>query len=108
AIVMALIARERDGLGQRLEVPLFDAMFLAFGASALLVNGTAAGGRPADPWSGTYQCHDGAMVLLNLATPRFVRRFLEATDTLQTWTAKGYLGLDRLGDNRGIGARPKQ
>ena len=52
AIVMALIARERDGLGQRLEVPLFDAMFLAFGASALLVNGAAAGGRPADPGPG--------------------------------------------------------
>src|SRR5262245_17373329 len=96
AIVMALIARERDGLGQHLEIPLFDAMFLAFGASALLVNGAAAGGRPADPWSGTYQCRDGAMVLLNLATPRFVRRFLEATNTLQTWTAKGYLEPDRL------------
>ena len=96
AIVMALIARERDGRGQRLEVPLFDAMFLAFGASALLVNGAAAGGRPADPWSGTYQCRDGAMVLLNLATPRFVRRFLEATGTLQAWTAKGYLEPDRL------------
>jgi crotonobetainyl-CoA:carnitine CoA-transferase CaiB-like acyl-CoA transferase len=96
AIVMALIARERDGLGQCLEVPLFDAMFLAFGASALLVNGAAAGGRPADPWSGTYQCRDGTMVLLNLATPRFVRRFLEATGTLQTWTAKGYLEPDRL------------
>src|SRR5712691_8215627 len=96
AIVMALIARERDGLGQRLEVPLFDAMFLAFGASGLLVNGATAGGRPADPWSGTYQCRDGAMVLLNLATPRFVRRFLEATGTLQTWTAKGYLEPDRL------------
>ena len=82
AIVMALIAREQDGLGQRLEVPLFDAMFLAFGASGLLVNGAAAGGRPADPWSGTYQCRDGAMVLLNLATPRFVWRFLEATGTL--------------------------
>ena len=86
AIVMALIARQRDGLGQRIEVPLFDAMFLAFGASGLLVNGAAAGGRPADPWSGTYQCRDGAMVLLNLATPRFVQRFLEATGTLQAWT----------------------
>jgi len=96
AIVMALIARERDGIGQRLEVPLFDAMFLAFGASGLLVNGAAAGGRPADPWSGIYQCRDGAMVLLNLATPRFVRRFLEATDTLDEWTTKGYLEPDRL------------
>jgi crotonobetainyl-CoA:carnitine CoA-transferase CaiB-like acyl-CoA transferase len=108
AIVMALIARERDGLGQRLEVPLFDAMFLAFGASALLVNGAAAGGRPADPWAGTYQCRDGAMVLLNLATPRFVRRFLEATGTLQTWTAKGYLEPDRLVHDRELWAQHKQ
>jgi crotonobetainyl-CoA:carnitine CoA-transferase CaiB-like acyl-CoA transferase len=107
AIVMALIARQRDGLGQRLEVPLFDAMFLAFGASALLVNGAAAGGRPADPWSGTYQCRDGAMVLLNLATPRFVHRFLEATGTLQAWTAKGYLESDRLLHDRALWAQHK-
>jgi crotonobetainyl-CoA:carnitine CoA-transferase CaiB-like acyl-CoA transferase len=108
AVVMALIARERDGLGQRLEVPLFDAMFLAFGASGLLVNGAPAGGRPADPWSGTYQCRDDAMVLLNLATPRFVRRFLEATGTLAAWTAKGYLDPDRLVQDRALWAQQRQ
>jgi crotonobetainyl-CoA:carnitine CoA-transferase CaiB-like acyl-CoA transferase len=107
-IVMALIARERDGLGQRLEVPLFDAMFLAFGASGLLVNGAPAGGRPADPWSGTYQCRDGAMVLLNLATPRFVRRFLEATGILEAWTTKGYLEPDRLVHDSALWVQQRQ
>ncbi len=108
AIVMALIAQERDGLGQRLEVPLFDAMFLAFGASGLLVNGATAGGRPADSWSGTYQCRDGAMVLLNLATPRFVRRFLEATGTLEAWMTKGYLEPDRLVHDRELWTQQRQ
>jgi crotonobetainyl-CoA:carnitine CoA-transferase CaiB-like acyl-CoA transferase len=90
AITMALIARERDGYGQRVEVPLFDAMFLAFGASGLLVDGRAGGARPADPWSGDFVCKDGETVHLSLATPRFVGRFLAACDVLDDWAASGF------------------
>src|SRR5262249_57659600 len=38
-VAMALAARERSGLGQRVEIPLFDATFSVIGARGLLVNG---------------------------------------------------------------------
>src|SRR2546426_901263 len=41
AIVMALNARERDGLGQRIEVPLFDSMFQSIGRFGVRVHNAA-------------------------------------------------------------------
>ena len=43
AIAMALNARQRDGLGQVVEVPLFDATFAAIGARGLRVHNAPAG-----------------------------------------------------------------
>ncbi|MGH2600693.1 MAG: CaiB/BaiF CoA transferase family protein, partial [Dehalococcoidia bacterium] len=105
AIVMALIARERDGAGQRVEVPLFDAMFLAIGSSGLLVNGRPAGGRPDDAWSGRFECADGRLVQMNLPTPRFRLRFME-TAGLHEWIEHGYVDLATLA--RGTPAREHQ
>jgi crotonobetainyl-CoA:carnitine CoA-transferase CaiB-like acyl-CoA transferase len=87
--VMALIARERDGLGQRIEVPLFDATFLAIGANGLLVDGKPEGGRPDDPWTGGFEAKDGRMVRLNLASPSFIRKFAEGIGR-HDWVEKGY------------------
>src|SRR5262249_45186924 len=39
SVAMALNARARSGLGQRVEIPLFDATFSVVGARGLLVNG---------------------------------------------------------------------
>ncbi len=108
ATVMALIARERDGLGQRIEVPLFDATFMAIGASGLLVNGKPEGGRPDDPWGGLFQCADGRWVRLSLATFRFLQRFVEAAGKTD-WIAKGYVEPERPGRlARGTPLRERQ
>jgi crotonobetainyl-CoA:carnitine CoA-transferase CaiB-like acyl-CoA transferase len=95
AIAMALVARERDGRGQRIEAPLFDATFTAIGASGLFVDGKPAGGRPDDPWGGLFLCADGGYIRLNLATPRFVRQFLKEAG-LDEWIDQGYLERDAL------------
>ena len=108
SIVMALIARQRDGLGQRIEVPLFDATFLAIGSSGLLVNGKPEGGRPDDPWAGILRCADGRWVRLSLATFRFLERFVAAIER-PDWIAKGYVQRERPGPlARGTELRERQ
>ena len=74
AIVMALIARERSGLGQRIEVPMFDAMFELIGAMGISLDGVFPMGR--QQGSRTYVCADGRRILFNSSsTPRFRRAF---------------------------------
>ncbi len=97
-IAMALIARERDGLGQCLEIPLFNAMFLAIGSSGLLVNGGPSGGRPMDPWGGIFPAKGEGRVLMSLPTPRFLDTFLKATGKDREWEDKGYLAADAVND----------
>ena len=60
SIVLALNARERDGRGQHIEVPLFDAMFPSIGHHGLRVHEP----RPepatfATLWGGFFECKDG-------------------------------------------------
>jgi crotonobetainyl-CoA:carnitine CoA-transferase CaiB-like acyl-CoA transferase len=95
AIAMALIARERDGLGQRIEVPLFDATFAAIGAHGLFVDGAPGGGRPDDFWTGLFECADGRWVQVSAATPRFRQR-LAAALQLEDWSAQGLFDVERL------------
>src|SRR5581483_11209083 len=63
ATVMALIQRERSGLGQRIEVPLFDAMFELIGANGISLDGVFPVARTLG--SRTLVCADGRRILFN-------------------------------------------
>lgn len=76
SITSALFSRERDGRGQRIEVPLFDAMYEAIGANGMFIDGKVQGGRPDDFGGGIFQCADGRWVQLMLAKPHFVEHFV--------------------------------
>jgi crotonobetainyl-CoA:carnitine CoA-transferase CaiB-like acyl-CoA transferase len=97
-ITMALIARERDGLGQRIEIPLFDAMFLCIGSNGLLVNGGPSGSRPRDPWAGAFPANGDSRLLLALAKPHFLRTFLDIAGKAEEWEDKGYFAPDVASD----------
>ena len=58
-VAMALIARERSGTGQRVEIPLFDATFSLIGARGLLLNGKPPSAEHHFPWNRQVQCKDG-------------------------------------------------
>lgn len=96
-IASALLARERFGHGQRVEVAAFDATFLAMGARALLVNGQPGGDRPPDPWGGPFCCKDGRWIWINLATPKAVRLLARHVGTFERWSGQGLLGVADLG-----------
>jgi crotonobetainyl-CoA:carnitine CoA-transferase CaiB-like acyl-CoA transferase len=79
SIAMALIARDRDDLGQRIEVPLFDATFAAIGARGLRIHD-----RPQEPlrgamlsWTRQFECKDGRWIQFHAGNLKF-GAFLEA------------------------------
>ncbi|MBV8084595.1 MAG: CoA transferase [Chloroflexi bacterium] len=99
ATVNALTARHRTGKGQRVEVPLFNAMFEAIGAAGAYV--TARGLPPQRPLagngSGTYRCQDGRYVQLNPigSSTRFLGWLLQEAGVAH-WAAEGFLDGARL------------
>ncbi len=65
AVVAALLARRRDGRGQRIEVPLFDSLFQLYGHFATGPVGVPPAGPPATAnmaWIDRFRCLDGRYV----------------------------------------------
>ncbi|MGI5157447.1 CaiB/BaiF CoA transferase family protein [Microbispora sp. CA-102843] len=99
AVVAALVARHRTGEGQRVEVPLFDAMFELIGGHALHHPGQApAKEMPLTALgTGTYRCADGRYVqFAPIGThARFLTWFLTAAGR-PDWAAEGLTDEVRL------------
>lgn len=96
AVVAALLARERDGVGQHVEVSRYDATFSAMGSFALPTIDGEDPLRSSDIWGkGLYRCEDGRYVQICTANPRFLARFATAAGR-DDWRAAGYLDRARL------------
>jgi len=96
ATVLALYGRARDGHGRRIEVPLFHAMFQAFGAYAMSGDNAGAPAFSSDIWgAGCYRCSDGRWVMYATHRPKFVEALVEAGNVPE-WRTLGLLDRDRL------------
>ena len=73
-VAMALVARERDGFGQRIEASLHDSLYQAIGIRGLRFLDREAP-RPPVPWVGPYECSDGRWVFFHAAYSHFIRQF---------------------------------
>jgi crotonobetainyl-CoA:carnitine CoA-transferase CaiB-like acyl-CoA transferase len=93
AITAALIARDRDGRGQWIEIPLHDAFFEALGARALSYERNAPAGTVLG--AGFYRCADGGWVSLITVWHRHLLSFLEAAG-VGSWITAGLVHFDRL------------
>ncbi|MEO5840060.1 MAG: CoA transferase [Acidimicrobiales bacterium] len=93
AIVAALIARERDGVGQLVEVPMFDALFEASGVRAMSMQGNAL--ALTDFGNGFYRCSDGRWVTFLAMWFRHLEWFV-ASAGQQQWITDGVVDFDRL------------
>jgi len=100
SITMALNAREHDGVGQRVEVPMFDAMLPSNGHHGLRVHDTSK--IPPSTrglWGGVFECKDGRYIRFGGTGNQNFRQFVELAG-ITSWDAEGLTDLDRLLANR--------
>ena len=100
SVVAALHARDRDGVGQRIEVPLFDATFTAAGARAMKLFDQPPARRNgmSTPWVDQYQCADGRWVQF-MANPTAHRDQFARAAGVESWAEDGLLDHSRMLDD---------
>lgn len=95
SIVMALNARQRSGMGQRIEVPLFDSMFPSIGSRGTHVHDPAhAVPSRAGIWGGNFECADGRWVQYGSGNQNF-QAFVEAAG-IADWEREGLTDIERI------------
>jgi crotonobetainyl-CoA:carnitine CoA-transferase CaiB-like acyl-CoA transferase len=96
SIIIALFARRRDGVGQWIEVPLFDATFPSIGARAMRVHDPAhIVPTPRGIWSGGFECADGRWVQFGGSGNQNFRQFVEAAG-ITAWDQEGLTDIERI------------
>ncbi|HEY4332549.1 MAG TPA: CoA transferase, partial [Ilumatobacteraceae bacterium] len=93
-VAAALIGRERSGRGQRIELPLVEAMIEAYSTmmrNHVYDNARGAAGTMLSDLS--YRCADGGMIDLS-PHPKFVLRLLTAAGVADEWQRLGLVDLD--------------
>ena len=81
AVTMAVCSRDQTGKGQRIEAPLYDAMFTAMGRHLVKFHDREdpdPRNQPRLPMQRQYQCADGRWVQNHGNYERFVHQFVEA------------------------------
>ena len=115
SIAMALNARERDGVGQYVELPLFGAMFTTDAYRAMSHHDPSGGvtypysngrfGEPQHygPWNGFYKWKDGCWFYFNGTSNRNWRQVVEAAGIV-SWDAEGLTDFDLLARDPAVAA----
>ncbi|HZU75552.1 MAG TPA: CoA transferase, partial [Dehalococcoidia bacterium] len=89
SVIMALIARERDGLGQRIEVPLYDATFTAIGYRAQRIHNQPDAPQPGitgarAAWFGEHRTKDERWAYFHMGNKNALD-LIKAAGALEWW-----------------------
>ena len=95
AIVGALLARDRDGVGQYVEVPLYDALFEASSPMTYERNPPSVGDVVNALAWGWYRCADDRYIYIGSAWFRHTEWFVRAAGC-EAWIDEGLVEYDRL------------